>query len=92
MLTDRANASAGESTQISFIGRANTRVFGTPSCGLSTGVAGLTMRDGATLWLARSLMADRTGRTYGGALTPDEHITDQAQLVSRAVQWLQSGQ
>ena len=92
VLSDRANASAGESTLISFIGRPNTRVFGTPSCGLSTGVAGLTMRDGAVLWLARSLMADRTGRQYGGAVLPDETITDQSQLIARAVQWLQSGQ
>jgi hypothetical protein len=92
VLSDRANASAGESTLISFIGRPGTRVFGTASCGLSTGVAGLTMRDGAVLWLARSLMADRTGHQYGGAVLPDENIGDQSQLIARAVQWLQSGQ
>jgi carboxyl-terminal processing protease len=91
VLSDRANASAGESTLISFIGRPDTRVFGTASCGLSTGVAGLTMRDGAVLWLARSFMADRNGRQYGGAVLPDETIADSAQVIPRAVQWLQSG-
>ena len=92
VLSDRANSSAGESTQIAFIGRANARSFGTASCGLSTGVASLPMRDGATLFLARSVMADRTGRLYGGSILPDETITNQAQLIARAVQWLQTGQ
>lgn len=92
VLSDRGNASAGESTLISFMGRPDTRVFGTPSCGLSTGVAGLTMRDGAVLWLARSVMADRNRQKYGYTVLPDETITDSAQLIARAVQWLQSGQ
>ena len=92
VLSDQSNMSAGESTLISFMGRPDVRVFGAPSCGLSTGVAGLAMRDGATLWLARSIMADRTGRKYGGAVLPDENITNQTQQVARAVQWLQSGQ
>jgi len=92
VLSDQSNMSAGESTLIAFIGRPDTRVFGLPSCGVSTGVAGLPMRDGATLFLARSLMADRTGKTYGGVVLPDEHIANQAQQVARAVQWLQSGQ
>jgi carboxyl-terminal processing protease len=88
VLSDRANSSAGESTLISFIARPNTRILGTPSCGLSQGVAGLPMRDGATLWLARSIMADRTTRPYGGTVMPDEVITDEAALFARAIAWL----
>jgi C-terminal processing protease CtpA/Prc len=44
VLSDKGNASAGESTLIAFIGRSNTRTFGTPSCGVSTGVATLPTR------------------------------------------------
>ena len=92
VLSDRGNASAGEATLIAFKGRADTRIFGTESCGLSTGVAGLSMSDGATLNLVRSVMADRTQTTYGGPVDADEIITDEQQLFARAIAWLHAGQ
>ena len=43
------------------------------------------MSDGATLNLVRSVMADRTGRLYGGPVRADEQITDETQLFARAI-------
>lgn len=38
--------------------------------------------------LCVSTMADRTGRTYGKAVAPDEVITDPVETVRRAIEWL----
>ena len=41
--------------------------------------------------LAISTMADRAKTKYGFALIPDEALSDPAQVVERAVAWLQTG-
>jgi hypothetical protein len=88
VLTDRRVASSGEATVIAFRGRPNTRSFGAATCGLSTANGGFTMSDGAQLVLANAVMADRTGNRYGVPVPPDEFITDPAEAVQRAIQWL----
>ncbi len=92
VLSDHGNASAGEATLIAFIGRSNTRTFGTASCGVSTGNSSYTLLDGGKLLVPSAHMADRTGRTYGSNVLPDETITDVSQLIARVVTWLQTGQ
>jgi C-terminal processing protease CtpA/Prc len=91
VLTDGSVASSGEAIVIAFRARADTRSFGTPTCGLSTGVQGFPLSDGATLFLAVSVMADRTRTAYGAQVTPDEIVPDAAQAVERAVAWLREG-
>jgi hypothetical protein len=89
VLSDCGNGSSGEATLISFIGRpAPTRLFGTPSYGVSTAVRGIGIGQGYSLGLAVSTMADRLGRPYGERVPVDEPIDDAARVVERAVQWL----
>jgi C-terminal processing protease CtpA/Prc len=90
VLTDNAVASSGEATVIAFRQRADTRTFGTPTCGLSTANSGFGMSDGATLILTVAVMADRTRTKYGDSIQPDEAVTDPAEAVQRAIAWLQA--
>jgi carboxyl-terminal processing protease len=88
VLTDGTVASSGEATVIAFRGRADARSFGTPTCGLSTANQSFAMSDGATLFLAVAVMADRARTAYGAQVAPDETVTDPAQAVERAIAWL----
>lgn len=89
VLSDCRNGSSGEATLISFIGRpAPTRLFGTPSYGVSTAVRGSEIGLGYSLGLAVSTMADRLGRAYGERVPVDEQIDDATRVVERAAQWL----
>jgi C-terminal processing protease CtpA/Prc len=69
-------ASAGEATALSFRGRPNTRFFGKPSYGLTTGNAPFPLSDGAIIILASVVELDRTGKAYGGSITPDVDTSD----------------
>ena len=91
VLTDKVVASSGEATFIAFRDREGTRSFGTATCGLSTANQSFFLSDGGSLVLTVSTMADRSRKTYGDVLAPDEIITDPVQTVDRAVAWLQTG-
>jgi hypothetical protein len=88
VLTDGLVASSGEAIAIAFRGRANTRSFGAATCGLSTANGSFRLSDGAMLFLTTSLMADRTGMSYGSSIAPDESLGSDAAVVDRAVGWL----
>jgi carboxyl-terminal processing protease len=90
VLTDNRVASSGEATAIAFRARPDTRSFGTSTCGLSTANSAFTVADGSILNLTVATMADRTGRSYGDVVVPDEVISD-GDPVARAVEWLQTG-
>jgi C-terminal processing protease CtpA/Prc len=66
--------SAGEGVALAFRGRTATRLFGQPTYGRTTGNDPLTLPDGSGLAVAVVVMADRTGRTYGGKIEPDEPV------------------
>jgi len=89
LLIDNLTGSAGEATAISFLGRPNTRTFGTATCGVSTGLSSYGLVDGATLVLTTVIDADRLMRKYGGQIIPDETITNPSQVVTSAIAWLQ---
>lgn len=84
-------ASSGEAVVVAFKGRPDTRSFGAPTCGLSTGVRAYSLPGGFTLGLARSVMADRDSTLYGGQVVPDETIADTLTLMTRTVEWLRTG-
>lgn len=88
VLTDGWTASSGEAVVIAFRERANTRSFGSPTCGLSTGNTSYFLSDTARLVLTVSTMADRAKRAYGDVITPDEVIANPDDAVARAIQWL----
>lgn len=91
VLSDVGIASSGEATFIAFRQRPNTRSFGQPTCGLSTANSTSTLSDGATFTITTSVMADRAKTRFGEPVPPDEIITDQAQAIQRAIEWLQTG-
>lgn len=88
VLTNCGVVSSGEAVAIGFRARRNSRSFGTATYGLSTANDEFTLTGGGTLLLTVSTMADRTGRTYGKAVAPDEVIDDPVETVRRAVEWL----
>jgi carboxyl-terminal processing protease len=90
VLLDNLTASSGEATLVSFLGRPNTRTFGVSSCGLSTSNSQHILSDGAMLYLTDAVDADRTMKTYGGPIAPDEMVSDPGQVVSAATSWLMS--
>lgn len=81
-----ATASSGEAVAVAFRGAAGARSFGAATHGVSTGNRGFVLADGAVLFVTASRFADRTGRTYGMAIQPDEPAGD---ALSAASQWLQ---
>jgi len=91
VLIDQRVGSAGEAVAVAFKQRANTRFFGTATCGASTANVDYRLSDGALLHLTESVMADRTKQAYGGPLQPDEVLSDMFAVVPRAVAWLRAG-
>lgn len=93
VLTGNKTGSSGEIVAISFIGNKNTRSFGQPTWGLTTGNGSFTLEDSAVLQLASTFMADRNGKIYKGPIPPDELVEAKAgadfELLS-AVKWLEN--
>lgn len=85
-------ASAGEAIALSFIGRPDTKTFGKPTAGLTTGNRAFFLEDGAVLNLAVSFMTDRTGRQYENGLYPDAYVDslDASRAIHAASEWLLS--
>jgi C-terminal processing protease CtpA/Prc len=92
LLTDIGVASSGEAIAIAFRGRPNTRSFGTATCGLSTAVNQLPLKQGGRIGVVTSVMADRTKTPYGKTVDPDEVVKDPAAVVPRALAWLRTAQ
>ena len=88
VLTNCGVISSGEAVVIGFRARRDARSFGTATYGLSTANDEFPLTGGGTLFLCVSTMADRTGRTYGKAVAPDEVIDDPVETVRRAIEWL----
>lgn len=87
VLLDNGVMSSGEATAIAFVGRENTRSFGSPTCGASTGNVTNELSDGSVLILTVSYMADRNQKVYGIPVEPDE-VVEPEEVVQRAVEWL----
>jgi carboxyl-terminal processing protease len=95
VLFGRQTYSSGEIIAISFIGRPNTRSFGSESGGLTTSNGEYALSDGALILLTDGVDVDRNGKAYGGPIVPDVQVsgwTDSAGPVPpEALEWL-SGQ
>ncbi|MEJ1096733.1 MULTISPECIES: S41 family peptidase [unclassified Pseudoxanthomonas] len=87
VLTGARTASSGEAIAVAFRGRPNTRSFGQPTAGLSTGNRQYELPGGARLGLATARFVDRTGQVYGEKISPDELVREQ-DAISRAEKWL----
>jgi C-terminal processing protease CtpA/Prc len=90
-------ASSGEATALAFVGRPDTRLFGTTTAGYTTGNSTFVLFDGSALNLATVAMADRTDTTHMGGIAPDEAArTDWATYgsaddpaIQAATEWLE---
>lgn len=89
ILHNKGTASSGEAMIISFKNRNNTRSYGLPSCGVSTGNTNFRLSDGATLILTTSTMADRTKTLYGKSVAPDIADSNSSIYLQQAISWLQ---
>lgn len=74
VLTGPRTGSSGEAVAIAFRGRPDARSFGEGTAGVSTGISGFPLSDGAILGITTVTMADRTGKPYGEVVPPDEPV------------------
>ncbi|MFC0677329.1 S41 family peptidase [Lysobacter korlensis] len=84
-------ASSGEAIAIAFRGRADTRSFGLPTAGLSTGNGIVDLPDGSRIMLTEGVAIDRRGQRYGGVVTPDTTVdgaADADSALQAARRWL----
>ena len=93
VLTGPQTSSSGEVVTVAFRGRPNTRSFGEPTGGYSTGNQNFKLSDGAMAFIAASVYADRDLNLYGKKIAPDEVIpigSDGAgdPALKRALEWL----
>ena len=87
VLINKAVISSGEAIAVSFIGRENTRSFGSETCGLSTANSGFDLSDGSRLFLTTAYMADRNENVFGVPIIPDTPATDES-IIQNAVDYL----
>src|SRR5690606_19399768 len=64
----------------SLTSRPNTRTFGQPTGGYTTGNVGLSLLDGSTLGLAGAAALDTDGNVYTGRIQPDEWNASRARV------------
>lgn len=76
ILLNHAIGSSGEVMTISFIGRANTKSFGSSTCGLSTANRPFILSDGSKLNLTAAYLADRNKNLYGVPINPDVPVSE----------------
>lgn len=93
VLTSQQTGSSGECTTISFIGNSRTRSFGQPTWGLTTGNGEFELPDGARMFMASTIMGDRSGRLFHGPITPDESVEQTEDgnvdaVLDAALKWL----
>lgn len=74
VLTGPRTASSGEVVTVAFRKRPNTRSFGEPTAGLSTGNQNFHLLDGSQIFLTTSIYADREKQRYGSKILPDEQV------------------
>lgn len=92
VLVDGATAGVGELLAISFMGRSDARVFGTPTCGIPPlRLTPQKLKDGAEFSVSAFRVRDRDDRLYSGPVEPHERIDDESQLFSRTLGWLSTG-
>ncbi len=93
VLTSNQTGSSGEIVTISFIGNSNTKSFGQPTWGLTTGNGSFVLKDGSQIFLASTVMSDRNGKEYTARIAPDYVIdddptTEKDEVIDTAKEWI----
>lgn len=89
VLIDNGVASSGEAIAVSFIGRSNTKSFGSATCGLSTGNSTFNLSNSSTLFLTTVYFADRDKNQFGGQLLPDVESDNQT-IIEDAIEYIEN--
>lgn len=76
VLIGKGCGSSGEGTAAAFIGRRNTKLFGQPTAGYTTGNAEFTLPGGGLLFIAAGIQTDRNGKKYPERIFPDLHVKE----------------
>ena len=87
VLIDSQTASSGEALVVAFKCRENSRLFGQPTFGVSSGCLSHTLSDGSVINLAENVFADRKGRKYGAKLNPD-YVTRENEELNAGIEWI----
>lgn len=92
ILQSKATSSAAEAVVVAFRGQAHARSFGRPTQGFSSANATTRLSDGSRLVVTEAIDADRTGRTYGSRIGPDQvtPIDDPKATAKAVTTWLRS--
>lgn len=93
VLTSNQTGSSGEIVVISFLGNSNTKSFGQPTWGLTTGNGSFELKDGSQIFLASTIMTDRNGSPYTASINPDFLIenkrdTDTDEIIDASIYWI----
>ena len=85
--------SSGEIVVLAFKNKTNSRSFGEPTYGLSSGNTEFKLSDGAVIYLTTHLDIDRQLNVYGGKIMPDHTVADSAEtkndeVIDAAMSWL----
>ncbi len=98
VLTSRATASMGEFSAVMLLGddSRSVRIFGEQTAGMLSFLGFYTLYDGGSMWIARTNLTDRNGRTYPDGLIPDQpivldwtrHATPSDPALNAALSWL----
>ena len=87
VLTDNQTASSGEAIAVAFKFRQNSKSFGKPTFGVSTGCVSHELSDGSIINLAESLFADREMTKYGSSIIPDFEV-EENQALKAGIDWI----
>lgn len=85
LLVGGRTASSGEFTVVSFIGQDNTKLFGQPTAGYTTGNRTFVLSNGSSLMLSISNAADRDKKDHIGSINPDV-LVDQSTSVDADIE------
>ena len=90
VLYSKRTVSSGEMTAICFIGKPNTRSFGTITGGYTTGNEINYLSEGNIFVLASTYVLDRNKKIYTGGITPDVLIDkqDNDTVIEQAKAWI----
>lgn len=89
VLVSEQTSSSGEAAAIAFIGRQDTRLFGTATGGLTTANNTFRMSDDLQINLPIAYMADRLGNPHDPRVEPHEYIAPDM-VLEHAKRWLQA--
>lgn len=82
--------SSGEVVVIAFKGRANTRSFGTPTAGYSSGNQTIRLYDGTEMLLTTAVLVDRDGNSFNGGPVPVDKRASEDKAEQAAKAWLRT--